>query len=199
MSSLREPSRTEIDDFLSRQHDLPFSYAAVGATRGTPPSGYVVDHRRVCLGHGAATFDAACAALRRWEHFPEWTCVHSPTGVIEPGVVVAPTARVFALWWLNACRIVYVVEVSQPARRFGFAYGTLPGHVERGEERFLVEWLDDDTVWFDLLAFSQPSRWWGWLAYPLVRQQQRRFGRDACAAIRDAVTRRTDVAPREQT
>jgi uncharacterized protein (UPF0548 family) len=130
MPSLQEPSNITITEFLSRQHDLPFSYAAIGATRSEPPPGYVVDHRRTCLGRGAATFDAACAALRRWEHFPAWTCVHSPTGVIEPGVVVAPVARVFGLWWLNACRIVYVVDDSQPVRRFGFAYGTLPGHAE---------------------------------------------------------------------
>ena len=44
------------------------------------------------------------------------------------------------LWWLNACRIVYVVDEAGPVTKFGFAYGTLPGHAGTGEERFLVEW-----------------------------------------------------------
>ena len=48
--------------------------------------------------------------------------------------------RAIGLWWLNACRIVYVVDESGPISKFGFAYGTLPGHVESGEERFLIEW-----------------------------------------------------------
>ena len=33
------------------------------------------------------------------------------------------------------CRVVYVVD--EPDRR-GFAYGTLPGHAESGEELFMV-------------------------------------------------------------
>ena len=33
----------------------------------------------------------------------------------------------------------------------------VPGHVESGEERFLVEWdRNTDQVWFDILAFSRP-------------------------------------------
>ena len=36
------------------------------------------------------------------------------------------------LWWLNACRIVYVVDEAGPVTRFGFAYGTLPGHAGSG-------------------------------------------------------------------
>ena len=38
--------------------------------------------------------------------------------------------------------------------RFGFAYGTLPGHGGSGEERFLIERDRDDGVWYDILAFS---------------------------------------------
>jgi uncharacterized protein (UPF0548 family) len=45
------------------------------------------------------------------------------------------------LWSLNACLIVYVIEEEASLlKRYGFAFGTLPGHVERGEDRFTVEW-----------------------------------------------------------
>jgi uncharacterized protein (UPF0548 family) len=76
-----------------------------------------------------------------------------PTTAIEPDAVVDILASWCGLWFLNACRIVYVLDDIQPVRRFGFAYGTLPGHAERGEERFSIEWHCDDTVWDDLLAF----------------------------------------------
>jgi uncharacterized protein (UPF0548 family) len=51
-------------------------------------------------------------------------------------------------------RVVYVVD--EPDRQ-GFAYGTLPGHPESGEEAFMVELHDDDAVTFTITAFSRPS------------------------------------------
>jgi uncharacterized protein (UPF0548 family) len=91
----------------------------------------------------------------------------------------------FGLWWLNACRVVYVVE---EADRFGFAYGTLPDHAGSGEERFLVEW-DQATglVWYDVLAFSRPRHVLARLGYPWTRRVQKRFGRDSAAAMVRAV------------
>ena len=67
-------------------------------------------------------------------------------------------ARRFGLWWLSACRIVYVVDEAEPISRFGFAYGTLPDHAGTGEERFLVEWdRQSGEVWYEILAFSRPQ------------------------------------------
>ena len=68
-------------------------------------------------------------------------------------------------------------------RRFGFAYGTLPGHVEQGEERFLVERTDDDTVWYDILALSRPRHILTKIGYPFVRRLQKRFGRESAATM----------------
>jgi uncharacterized protein (UPF0548 family) len=71
--------------------------------------------------------------------------------------------------------------------KFGFAYGTLAEHAERGEERFLVEWhQDDDTVWYDLLAFSKPGPM-ARVGYPLARRLQKRFARDSKEAMKRAV------------
>ena len=72
--------------------------------------------------------------------------------------------------------------------KFGFAYGTLPGHVESGEERFLIEWdRETDKVWYDILAFSRPNHFLTRLGYPLVRRTQKRFGRDSAASMFRAV------------
>ncbi len=113
-----------------------------------------------------------------------WTVIVPATTPIARDEVVAVHVRILGLWWINAARIVYTLD--EP-RRFGFAYGTLPDHAESGEERFLVEWHDDDTVWYDLRAFSRPRHVLARLAYPLTRAYQRRFARGSKAAMERAV------------
>ena len=72
--------------------------------------------------------------------------------------------------------IVYLVDEPGEVERFGFAYGTLPDHAERGEELFTVEWRHaDDSVWYDLLSYSQPNHQLARLAGPIARQTQKRF------------------------
>jgi uncharacterized protein (UPF0548 family) len=188
MPSLIKPSSEVIRQFLAGQAGRLFSYPEVGRTRDTPPAGYAVDHRRARLGEGRTAFDAACAALRRWEMFQlGWVQICWPDAPIEPGTVVASLARVGVMWWLNACRIVYVIDETAPRRRFGFAFGTLEEHAECGEERFTVESRDDDSVWYDIFAFSRPRHWMARLGYPLSRWMQKRFGLGSIAAMTAAV------------
>ena len=87
----------------------------------------------------------------------------------------------------KAPRIVYVVDEQGPLTRAGFAYGTLPEHAVRGEERFMVEWSQaSDEVHYDLLAFSLPGSLLVKLAQPVLRRFQRRFARQSLAAMRRA-------------
>jgi uncharacterized protein (UPF0548 family) len=79
------------------------------------------------------------------------------------------------------------VYVFHEERRFGFAYGTLEDHAEKGEERFSIEWSDDNSVWYDILAFSRPRQWQAQLARPISRALQKRFARDSKAAMVRAV------------
>ena len=189
MLSLRKPSADALRRFLAAQRDLPFTYGAVGATAGTPPAGYAVDRTRIRLGEGEPVFRSAVAALKRWEQFNlGWVEAWPPDTPIQTGEVVAVMGRAVGVWWLNACRVVYVVDEAGPISKFGFGYGTLPGHVESGEERFLVEWdRGDDAVWYDILAFSRPNRVLTRLGYPVVRRLQKRFGRDSAASMLRAV------------
>jgi uncharacterized protein (UPF0548 family) len=189
MVSFRRPSTDAIREFLTSQSKLGFTYTAVGATASQPPSGYVVDHTRIKLGEGEEVFTKARAALGRWEQFRlGWVGVWSSETPIETGEVVAVIARNLGLWWLNACRIVYVVDEPGPIQRYGFAYGTLPDHAEMGEERFLVEWdRASGEVWYDILAFSRPHQLLTHLGHPYVRRVQKRFGRESAAAMLKAV------------
>ena len=64
------------------------------------------------------------------------------------------------------CRVVYVID--QPDRR-GFAYGTLPGHPESGEELFLVRYDPaTEDVYAEVRAFSRHATWWSRLGSPLT-------------------------------
>jgi uncharacterized protein (UPF0548 family) len=69
-------------------------------------------------------------------------------------------------------RVVYVIDEPD---RVGFAYGTMVGHPASGEESFIVDHRDDDSVWLTIRAFSRPSTRLYWLAWPVVRLQQLKF------------------------
>jgi len=198
MIGLRKPSAAAIRDFLLGQAGLGLTYAAVGATATSPPAGYAVDRTRVRLGEGEEAFRAARAALCRWEQFRlGWAEAWPADTPVREGEVVAVLTRILGLWWLNAARVVYVVDRDGPVPAFGFAYGTLPGHAESGEERFLVEWdRAGGGVWYDILAFSRPRHWLARLGRPLARRFQERFRQDSARAMRRAVSETCLPAPR---
>lgn len=182
----REPTETQIRIFLDSAKELPLAYEEVEATRGAPPAGYTVDHNRIALGHGSEVFARAASALRQWRHFDlGWVRLVPEDAPLIPGSVVAVLVAHFSFWSLNACRVLYTIDDHDgPLRKFGFAYGTLIEHAERGEERFTVEWdTASDEVWYDILAFSQPRHWLAKIGYPLTRWWQKRFARDSLRAM----------------
>jgi uncharacterized protein (UPF0548 family) len=185
MFLLRKPTLDALGRYLSAQTESAYSYTAVGASADVLPSGFTVDHTRIRLGAGESTFNAAKLALQRWEHFRlGWLEAWPPDSPIQSGQVISVLARALGLWSLNFCRIVYVIEEEGLDRKFGFAYGTLDNHIERGEERFMVEWHSaDHSVWYDILAYSRPKHILAWLGYPLVRRTQKRFARDSAMAM----------------
>jgi uncharacterized protein (UPF0548 family) len=185
MMSLRRPSSEAIRKFRATQAALGFTYPAVGSTATVPPAGYTVDRTRIKLGTGETVFTRAKAALESWDHFRlGWVEALPSEKGIRPGVAVAVLAHLLGIWSLSASRIIYVVDETGPIRRFGFAYGTLPDHVETGEERFLIEW-DQATgdVWYDILAFSRPRHFLATVGAPYVRRVQKQFGRESAAAM----------------
>jgi uncharacterized protein (UPF0548 family) len=188
MFLLHRPSRKEVDAFLASQEHRTFSYPEVGASRDRAPDGYTVDHNRVALGHGARLFERAVEAIQHWEMFEmPWLSLCWPETPIDVGGTVAVLTSHFGFWSLNACRIVYVIDDRDSSRRYGFAYGTLTEHAEIGEERFSVEFHpDDESVWYDIYAFSRPTGL-ARVAYPLSRLLQMRFASDSKMAIRRAV------------
>ncbi|MEL6635488.1 MAG: DUF1990 domain-containing protein [Bacteroidota bacterium] len=179
--SLRFPNLPRIQQFIQGEEGLPYSYPEIGASRTQGPAHYDNDHHSVYLGEGEAVWNRAVAALRAWQQFPpDWTVVHPQRTPLEEGQTVAVLFRLFGMWWTNSARIVYCLDEPQ---RFGFAYGTLPGHVECGEECFWIERDSAGAIHYHIRAFSKPRFWLVRLAYPFARTQQKRFVRQSLARM----------------
>jgi uncharacterized protein (UPF0548 family) len=46
---------------------------------------------------------------------------------------------------------------------------------------------DDDSVWYDIFAFSRPNQFLARLGYPYVRQKQKQFARESMEAMKATV------------
>jgi uncharacterized protein (UPF0548 family) len=182
MFFLTKPSRERIQGLIECWRKAPFNYSEVGRSLGPTPAGYSANHGRVRLGYGEATFNKAVESLRGWKMFDlGWVSVCCPDAEINIGTTVAVLARHFGVWSLHPARIVFLVDDDDARmRRSGFAYGTLRGHGESGEETFIIEWLHaDDSVWYDLRSFSRPAQLLTSLGHPVARALQRRFARES--------------------
>ena len=137
------------------------TYSDVGGTlAGTRPDGFHHDHSETLLGQGPDTFQRAVAGLKSWKaHRLPGMSVFPRSQKILSGATVVITLGTPLVALAIPCRIVSVIDGQTS---WGFAYGTLPGHPEQGEEAFLVSLSPDKSVRFDIKAFSRPSD-------PLVR------------------------------
>lgn len=149
---------------------VPLSYAETGATAARLPAGYHHIEREQAIGAGEDLFEEAAAKLMNWQvQRSAGVFVDASQPVAQAGaIVVVGTGPVH-----GACRVVYVI--NEPNRR-GFAYGTLEGHPESGEEFFGVR-LDPQTgiVYAQVRAFSRPGQWWTRATAPIASVVQERI------------------------
>ena len=148
----------------------PFTYDEVGATAGELPTGYRAVHRRAVLER--RDLAAATEDLLRWrvhERAGLWVAASGP--VAGPDTVVDMRFGIGPLAVRIPCRVVYVIDEPH---RTGFAYGTLPGHPETGEESFVLTRLGDGRLTFTVTAFSRPSTRLARLGGPATRGIQDR-------------------------
>lgn len=104
------------------------------------------------------------------EHHSEQKFSADGTPYISAGVSAMQTIRYLGVTFTAPIRIVFVIE---EANRVGFGAGTLPGHPLSGEESFIVDHRDDDSVWLTIRILARPATWYFRLAGPLVRRVQR--------------------------
>jgi uncharacterized protein (UPF0548 family) len=137
------------------------TYSDIGATlAGKKPEGFHQDHYEAVIGQGVDVFERAVEGLKTWKaHRLPGMRVFPGDQVIRTGATVVVTLGTPIASVAAPCRVVGIIDGQT---RWGFAYGTLPGHPEQGEESFAVSMSPDDTVHFEIEAFSRPSD-------PLVR------------------------------
>ncbi|MEY7981504.1 DUF1990 family protein [Streptomyces pilosus] len=163
-----------------------FTYDHVGATRdpGFCPPGFHPQRVRTRRGEGEAVVRQAAEALLTWER-------HRELGVgIEPGADRAAPGVDGTITLAGVgrapCRVGWTVEEY---RRAGWAYGTLTGHPESGEEAFVVDRTGDGTVWLTVSAFSRPARWYSRAGGPATRGLQHAYARRCGKTLRRLATR----------
>jgi uncharacterized protein (UPF0548 family) len=167
---------------LDRLTDAKLTYSEVGATAGKLPATYHHIRRRVVIGQGQQVFAEAATDLAAWQvQLRAGLTVAASTPTATPGTVVVLGLGLGPLRLSAPCRVVYAVDQS---RRRGFAYGTLPGHPESGEEAFVVEHHEDDTVSFEITAFSKPSMITARIAGPAGRLFQSQVTRRYLRSLR---------------
>jgi uncharacterized protein (UPF0548 family) len=147
---------------------VEFTYPEVGATAGPLPARYHHVRESAVIGRGRERFESAAAKVMRWGMLRGAGVRVTPssevaevgaTAVVSLGPVHAP------------CRVVYVVDEDN---RRGFAYGTLKGHPESGEEYFGVRYdPSTDAVYAEVTAFSRHATWWSRAAGPITSLTQR--------------------------
>ena len=183
MFLLTRPSAEQIDAFLERSRRLPLSDDPIGLA-GQPTPGFSRDELTTPVGRGPEAFERASAALERWAHFNlGWVEVFPGNAPLTEGTTVGVVVRHLGFWSMNGCRVVYGIG-RRGTGEFGYAYGTLTNHAERGEEIFKVT-LDPRSgqVGYTIRAASQPRAALATLGYPVTRLLQARFRRDSAAAM----------------
>lgn len=178
IASISFPNHKALDNFIKKETSKAFTYPEVGATAMDKEfKHYDNDYNYIELGKGAEIWQKAKEALRNWQHFPlPWTKIYPNTTELKKGAVVVVMFRLFGIWWRNSAKIVYAFDESN---RFGFAYGTLPGHIEMGEEVFWVERDATGMVSYHIKAFSKPRFWLAKIGYPIARFYQRKFVKES--------------------
>ncbi|MGH9281118.1 MAG: DUF1990 family protein [Acidimicrobiales bacterium] len=161
------------------------TYSHVGSSlRIDPRPGTQLRRSTESLGSGDDAFRAGCDAIRRWApHAALGARVHPPDAQIEAGTTL------LVILYCGPFEIVApnrIVEVVDTPHAFGFAYGTLPGHPECGEESFLVRMDGTGTVSASVTVDAEPATWLTRLGHPVVRVIQDRAARRYAAGIAGA-------------
>jgi uncharacterized protein (UPF0548 family) len=153
----------KLADLASRQ----LTYEPRGCTQDGPlPPGYQHLEVERRLGAGDAAYRRACESLMTFG--PQRGLGLRPQATAPRAAVgVDVLSRLAALG--VPCRIVWTMDT---ANRTGFGYGTLEGHIESGEEGFLIE-RRGDFVYAVVRAYTRPGGWLTRLGGPVTWRLQR--------------------------
>ena len=165
------------------------TYDAVDGTRVADaawtahPVGYRRFEQAVLIGEGTTPWEAASAAVLRWEVKTRSGFAVECAGP-DPEVMEGQDCELVAM--LGPIRLrepVRVVTVVNGPDRCGFSYGTREGHPVSGEEAFIVHRSPDGKVWFTLRSLTRPAPGIRKLAFPIALLAQRFYRRRYARAL----------------
>jgi uncharacterized protein (UPF0548 family) len=183
---LRRPNEQQLKSVLSAQSKFPVTCATFDMSdQAHAPRGFKETGGSVLLGHGQSVLDGAVQNIKHWR-------VHEHAGlnVTPHGTEVNESDDVMLLKKLLigyvtvSCR---VLSITQSRDQWGFTYGTLPHHVERGEELFMVARASDGAVTFTVRAMSRPGHFLTKVGAPVARLIQRTATNNYLRAMADLV------------
>ncbi|MET0977353.1 MAG: DUF1990 family protein [Paeniglutamicibacter terrestris] len=147
------------------------SYPDRGLTQNPGvPNGYEQILRREYVGHGEAVFQALASGIMSWKlHEGAGLRVLADTPEMRVATRVRLGIGLGQLRWNIPCRVVSLIEEEH---RRGFAYGTLAGHPESGEESFTACLEPDGSVYLQIRAVSRHASQLFRLASPLTHLAQ---------------------------
>lgn len=190
MIHILRPAKEKMPKLIANWQSKAFTYKDVGFTKTKntePPQGFNLDRRRIVLGHGEQVFLKAKECVKNWKMYDVgWMDIHRPLPKIEEGAISVTFLKLCGIWFTAIpCRIIYTINEELPDKhQFGFGFGTIEGHPEKGEERFLVEWnKEDDTVHYEVYAISRSGHFLTKCGYPVMRYLQGCFFRDTQQAM----------------
>lgn len=187
----RRPSSAEMARDVQALATEPVTYGHLGSTLDP-------DHwpdremhgETVDLGSGAERFAAAVDGLRRW------VCHDGIGATVYPRrAAIAVGTTLLVVLPLGPAHIVVpnrIVGVVDDRRRFGFAYGTLPGHQEQGEEAFILDMGDAGAVTATIRVDARAATFGAKAIGPGTRIAQRVALRRYLEALRAHVERTVD-------
>lgn len=168
-----------VDDVALERHRADgLTYGHVGSTLDASqyPHGLARQEERRSIGTGQAAFEAAKVALRVWSPQRAVGASVQPPGIRpDLGETVVLRLGIGPVQLSVPNRIVAVVDEPD---RYGYAYGTLPGHPACGEELFLIERVANDHVIFTIRVDAKVAddlRMLAFVITPVQRIALRRY------------------------
>ena len=156
MRFIRPSDAGAVDRLLDELDAEDVTYDEVGCTfPERAVDGFRCEHAEIHLGHGPMVFERAVEGLKTWKahRLPGMKVVPSGRAIRSgDSVIVTLGSTSFAL--AVPCRIIKVIDDDH---RWGFSYGTLPGHPVQGEESFVVSRSATGDVRFEITAISRPG------------------------------------------
>ncbi len=151
---LRRRTLGNLDALLANCGSDRLTYSPSNCSLGGPVPPTLTRRSWGCVLEGHGCFERASAVIKSWGvHRGAGLTVESD-GTLAAGTNVVIEAPLPVGFITATCRVVAVVDETD---RFGFAYGTLSHHPERGEESFIVRREPGGAVNFEIVAASSPA------------------------------------------